>query len=486
MLATVILVAVFGYFVYRAFARPSHFPPGPVGLPIVDNLPFLRRPVFKHMSKLSEKYGDVLGLTFGSYRVVVLNSLSAIYDAYKEDIFTGRPDFSFLLLRTENKRGVIFSEGQNWQTIRHFTLRTLRDFGFGKSSIEGLVHFEIEELIKSLSAVRGAPINLANRFNLAVVNALWTMIAGTRFPHDDPEAVQSIINITKTIQTVSAGSPVEFLPLLSKIWPWNEIIKRHLEYLQPLCKLVQMPWESTMTHKTGDGSDLIHMFIERINNNDDSNPSFDEENGPLNLKNLLIDLYAAGTETTSTSLLWLVLLLATHPEIQEKVQREIDTHVPRDQLPSIEHRPKLKYKEATIRESMRYTSLSPLGVFHTAMVNIEFHGYTIPKRTIFMANMYKIHHSPEHWEKPDEFYPEHFLDAGGSLKNPEAFIPFSIGKRAYLGESLAKMELFPFSAALFQKFTFKFPADRPQPTLEPIVAPILTPKPFEVIAELRD
>jgi cytochrome P450 len=90
-------------------------------------------------------------------------------------------------------------------------------------------------------------------------------------------------------------------------------------------------------HTVGDKSDLVHAFIERMNNNEDPNSHFGKD-GHLNLKNLLADLFVAGTETVSTSLLRLILLLTTYPEIQEKVQQEIDSHVPRDQLPTMEHR----------------------------------------------------------------------------------------------------------------------------------------------------
>jgi cytochrome P450 len=90
-------------------------------------------------------------------------------------------------------------------------------------------------------------------------------------------------------------------------------------------------------HTAGDKSDLVHAFIERMNNNEDQDSPFGKD-GHLNLKNLLVDLYFAGTETVSNSLLWLILLLTTYPDIQGKVQREIDSRVPRDQLPSMEHR----------------------------------------------------------------------------------------------------------------------------------------------------
>ena len=93
-------------------------------------------------------------------------------------------------------------------------------------------------------------------------------------------------------------------------------------------------------HRAGDESDLIHAFIEQMDNSAESDGSFTGTTGALNMKILMLDLFIAGTETTSTSLIWLILLLATHPEIQEKVQQEIDAHVPRGEMPSMEHRTK--------------------------------------------------------------------------------------------------------------------------------------------------
>nr|QST15075.1 CYP370C6 protein [Diaphanosoma celebensis] len=486
MLVTCLLIVVLGYCVYRATARPRNFPPGPLNLPVVGYLPFLDRHVHHQMTKLSEKYGDIFGLNFGSFTVVMLNSLGSVRDAFKVDTFSGRPDFPFFLIRSDNKKGVAFSEGQNWQDVRRFALRNLRDFGVGKSTIEVLVQDEIRELMASLEATAGSPTALQNRFNLAVVNALWTITTGERFSHDDPLALESAKNIANVLSSDSNSDAAEFMPFLSKFGPWRKKIDERLEQLSPVYQIIMGAIDNHReAHRDGDESDLMHAFIERINNSGADDASFNGTTGILNLKNLILDLFVAGTETTSTSLMWLILLLASHPEVQEKVQREIDTHVPRGTLPSMEHRLKLNYTEATIKESMRFASLVPMGLFHSATADTEFRGYTIPKGTILFANLHKIHHSPEYWEKPDEFYPEHFLDDDGLLTNPEAFIPFSTGKRSCLGESLAKMELFLFTAALFQKFTFKFPADRAPPSLVPNGGMVLSPKPFEVIVELR-
>ena len=69
-------------------------------------------------------------------------------------------------------------------------------------------------------------------------------------------------------------------------------------------------------HTPGNESDFMHTFLERVNDDQDQNPNFKGEEGNLNLKNVVVDLFIAGAETTSSSLLWFILLLATFPDIQ--------------------------------------------------------------------------------------------------------------------------------------------------------------------------
>ena len=92
------------------------------------------------------------------------------------------------------------------------------------------------------------------------------------------------------------------------------------------------------SHTAGNESDFMHVFLEKMAS--DKSTPFEGDTGDLNLRIVMQDLFTAGTETTSTTLLWLVLLLATHPDIQQKMQQEIDANVPRNELPSTEHRPK--------------------------------------------------------------------------------------------------------------------------------------------------
>jgi cytochrome P450 len=143
----------------------------------------------------------------------------------------------------------------------------------------------------------------------------------------------------------------------------------------------------------------------------------------------------------------------------------------------------MPYTEATIMEVMRFSAMVPTGVFHTALEDVKFHGYTIPKQTIIVSNLYACMRDPKVWGDPDNFRPERFLSEDGkTVIRHEALIPFSTGRRVCLGESLAKDELFLFTSSLFQRFRVTPNPEGPKISpLEYISAAVLLPKPHDVI-----
>uniref|UniRef100_A0ABM0GP89 Cytochrome P450 2B11-like n=1 Tax=Saccoglossus kowalevskii TaxID=10224 RepID=A0ABM0GP89_SACKO len=99
------------------------------------------------------------------------------------------------------------------------------------------------------------------------------------------------------------------------------------------------------------------------------------------LKHTLADLFAAGTETTATTLKWGLLLMVLHPEIQDRVFNEIDQAVGANRLPRLDDRKNLSYTEATLLEIQRFGSIAPLSLPHCALKDTSLGGYTIPKGT---------------------------------------------------------------------------------------------------------
>ncbi|XP_030839240.1 cytochrome P450 2U1-like [Strongylocentrotus purpuratus] len=159
---------------------------------------------------------------------------------------------------------------------------------------------------------------------------------------------------------------------------------------------------------------------------------------------VVLDFFAAGTETTSTALSWAILYLCLYPDVQTKVQSELDTVVGRGRQPAISDRARLPYCEATLMESMRIRPVLPLSLPHTTSRSVSLGGFTIPQGNDHHPNIWAAHHDPEVWDDPDDFRPERFLENHDSptVKKNDSWIPFGLGRRECLGAQLAKMESF--------------------------------------------
>ncbi|CAJ0933581.1 unnamed protein product [Ranitomeya imitator] len=199
-----------------------------------------------------------------------------------------------------------------------------------------------------------------------------------------------------------------------------------------------------------------------------------------NLSTLVADLFAAGMETTSTTLRWGLLLMMKYPEIQKKVQDEIKSVIGSAQ-PKTEHRKQMPYMDAVIHEIQRFGDIVPVNLPHTTIRDMTFRGYFIPKGTVVIPLLHSVLKDGNCFEKPEKFYPEHFLDSEGNFKKNEAFIPFSLGKRSCAGENLAKTELFLFFTTLLQNFTFQAPPGA-ELDLNPAAGFTNAPIPHEICA----
>ncbi|XP_042127368.1 cytochrome P450 2J4-like isoform X3 [Peromyscus maniculatus bairdii] len=200
--------------------------------------------------------------------------------------------------------------------------------------------------------------------------------------------------------------------------------------------------------------DFIDSFLTEMAKHPDKTTSFNEEN----LICSTLDLFFAGTETTSTTLRWALLYMSVDSEVQEKVQAEIDRVIGHGRQPSTADRESMPYTNAVIHEVQRMGNIIPLNVPREVTADSTLAGFHLPKGTMVLTNLTALHRDPKEWATPDIFNPEHFLE-NGLFKKRESFLPFSMGKRACLGEQLARTELFIFFTVLMQKFTFKPPVN---------------------------
>jgi steroid 17alpha-monooxygenase/17alpha-hydroxyprogesterone aldolase len=198
----------------------------------------------------------------------------------------------------------------------------------------------------------------------------------------------------------------------------------------------------------------------------------------------MAEVFMAGMETTASTLCWALLYLIHNPNVQQKLHQELDQVIGPDRLPKLVDKKHLPYLEATITDTLRISSLLSLAFPHKTTVDTTLQGYSIPKGTTVLTNLWSLHHDPEIWDDPNEFRPRRFLNEGGNFVPPKAerFLPFLAGRRGCLGESLARIEVFLVLARLLHSFKFKNPPGSDLPSLKPITGLALMPRPFCVCA----
>ncbi|EJT98911.1 cytochrome P450 [Dacryopinax primogenitus] len=173
----------------------------------------------------------------------------------------------------------------------------------------------------------------------------------------------------------------------------------------------------------------------------------------------------AGQETTAYALRVLVLALLHNPAVIKTAQAQLDS-VCGSRGPSFEHRERLPYIEAIVKETIRWRPVAPIGVFHSATEEVKFQGFVIPKGTLFLDNIWSASwaqsRDPALFPNPDTFEPARFLDAAGNLcpQTPDSnLLGFGRGRRVCPGRDFANAGLFIAAASMLWSFDFEWPVD---------------------------
>ena len=172
------------------------------------------------------------------------------------------------------------------------------------------------------------------------------------------------------------------------------------------------------------------------------------------------------------------MFMILNPNVQEKCQTEVSDLIG-TRSPSIEDAKDLPYIMATLLEIQRLAKVAPGSLPHILMKDTVVNDYHFSKNTMFIANLTKFHMDPEVFPSPKIFQPERFIDENGKYKKNDQVVPFGIGKRVCMGDTLAKNEMFIFFVRMLQRITFHETANKTSP--DNVIRGIVTvPKPFEV------
>uniref|UniRef100_A0A3P9Q5D1 Cytochrome P450, family 17, subfamily A, polypeptide 1 n=1 Tax=Poecilia reticulata TaxID=8081 RepID=A0A3P9Q5D1_POERE len=448
--------------------EPPHLP----ALPLIGSLLSLRSQHPPHVlfKELQKKYGQTYSLTMGSHRVVIVNQHVHAKEILlkKGKIFAGRPRTVTTDILTRDGKDIAFGDySPAWRFHRKIVHGALCMFGEGSATIERMICAEAQSLCSTVSeaAALGLALDLAPELTRAVTNVVCSLCFNSSYARGDPEFEGMLRYSQGIVDTVAKDSLVD-------IFPWLQVSR-----CQHYSDNVQR--------------DLLDALLRAKRSADNNNTAdVDKATAGLSDDHLLMtvgDIFGAGVETTTTVLKWAVTYLIHHPDVQRRIQDELDTKIGADRSPRLRDRGSLPYLEATIREVLRIRPVAPLFIPHVALSDASIGDFKVKKGTRVIINLWSLHHDEKEWSNPEHFDPGRFLDSEGTgLTIPSSsYLPFGTGIRVCLGEALAKMELFLFLSWILQRFTLSVPPDHSLPSLEGKFGVVLQPVKYKVKATPR-
>nr|XP_048308744.1 cytochrome P450 2C70 isoform X1 [Myodes glareolus] len=429
-------------------------PPGPTPLPFVGNILQVDvKNINKSLSMLAKEYGSVFTVYLGMKPTVVLYGYEPLKEALidRGDEFSGKMQSS-LLSKGSQGLGITFSNGEIWKQTRRFSLMVLRSMGMGKKTIEDRIQEEVFYLLEALRKTNGSPCDPSYLLACVPCNVISAVIFQRRFDYNDEIFQEFMEHFYRTLKILA--SP--WVQLCSAYPVLYCLPGSHKKFLKHLTEQKEFILKEIKRHQESlnfsSPQDFIDHFLIRMEKEKENKKS---EFTMENLVITILDLFGAGTETTSSTMKYGLLLLLKHPEVTAKIQEEIARVIGRHRSPSMQDRNHMPYTDAVLHEIQRYIDFVPIPLSRKTTQDVEFRGYHIPKGTSVMTCLTSVLHDDKEFPHPEKFDPGHFLDERGNFKKSDYFMAFSAGRRACIGEGLARMEMFLILTSILQHFTLK-------------------------------
>ncbi|XP_072035375.1 cytochrome P450 2U1-like [Amphiura filiformis] len=460
--------------------RSRNLPPGPWRFPILGFFPQLMWYMYKgeelHMilTRLGHKYGKIYSFNLFGLVVVVINDFFIMQEGLNDPALNNKGYNNFL--QSQLMGSHVHSYKHN-DVLRKFLFTAFRSLGIGKRSYEADIVDESKALGDELDAQEGKACNPHHYLANTSANVLFKILFGKRHEYDDDKFRHLLDLNHRSMELTGSGGWSVFLPYYFPSKGSKELLKLQEEIIAFLDKLIE---EHRENFDAENPLDFIDLCLKEM----DEKPKPDDPYSYLhnrNMKAVVHLLFKAGGDTVSTTLEWCCLYMMAYPDIQLKIQEEMDSVVGRNRLPRLSDRNNLPYTRAALLEIQRHVALFPLIDFHAAGNETSLAGYHIPKGATIVPNGYAVMRDPIAFPEPNQFRPERFIDENGEYFEKNGVVPFGLGRRICPGENIAKMELYVFFSHLLHRFSLVKPDDVPRVTFEGTYGFQFAPKPFTAI-----
>ncbi|XP_058086033.1 cytochrome P450 89A2-like [Magnolia sinica] len=457
------------FFLSNLFQTPNRknkkLPPGPPTIPLLGNIIWLTKSLSEIepvLRELRPKYGPIITLHIGPRPAIFISDHSLAHEALiqKGSIFSDRPPATVPGRIISSNQHNITSAGYGplWRLLRRNLMSEILHPSRVKSYAPGR-EWVLELLMKRLRchADAGEPVRVLESFQYSMFSLLLIMCFGQRLDEND---VQNIEDIQRRLLTSTIGFNIfTFLPKLGKFVfrkRWNWLLEMRHEQEQILIPLIRARQD-----RKGDNQDeksFVFSYVDSL-----LDLELPEEGGRKLTEGEMVSLCSeflnAGTDTTSTSLQWIMANLVMHQDIQSKLAEEIEVVVGKEREMREDDLQKMPYLKAVIMEGLRRHPPGHFVLSHSVSEEVTLDGYVIPKNATVNFTVAEMGLNKEIWEDPMEFRPERFLDGGEAVditgSREIKMMPFGAGRRICPAHGLAMLHLEYFVANLVREFEWK-------------------------------
>ncbi|KAH6880527.1 cytochrome P450 [Thelonectria olida] len=424
-------------------------PPGPPGEPILGHLRVIPadNPEYAYMKWSKEYSSDILSFRILNQPVIVLNSVRAAVDLLDKRgaNYCDRPRFVLFEVMGWGKTLTFLRWGPSFRIHRKILQKS-----FQKSNITQYRPLQQREMTTMLKGIVDKPADwetIMRRFATAIVLGIGF---GIKIDKDSDPFIQMATDASYALGHggAPAGTPVDFFPFLKSLPSWfhDRSLKFARDWKWAILNIHDKPYEAVVASDEKSQC-LINTLLDQ--RQDQMEKGAVPDLSVDDIKGAAGAVYAAGQDTTWSTLVVFVLNMTLHPDVQEKAQRIIDEVIGRDRLPTFEDRPKLQYIDYIVQETLRWCPVSPVGVPHKSLQDDVYDGYFIPAGSVVYANARAMTRDERVYSDPEDFNPDRYIPIGqGGKGEPLPNGQFGFGRRVCVGKHLAEASVWIVIAAM--------------------------------------
>ncbi|TKW32158.1 hypothetical protein SEVIR_2G151800v4 [Setaria viridis] len=425
-------------------------PPGPARVPLLGNILDLRGAELHHaLARLAGVYGPIMSLKLGTSNAIVVSSAAAARDVLQkhDHILVGRAvnDAARALGSHELSMLWLPASSPLFKRLRAVCNNHL----FSARGLDATKAVREEKVRELVGFLRSRYAGQAVEVGSVVLSGMLNLMSNVLFSEDvadlssdHAQELETLIN--DMIEEITKPNLSDLFPVLAPL-DLQSRRRNNTVYMKKLYDFM----DRVISRRQSAGGEKKVDFLDvllRLHSEDQFSLQ--------SVNSFLLDLFVAGTATTSLTVQWTLAELLRHPAVMSKVRGELQEVLGAKEYPDESDIDKLPYLRTVVMEIMRLHSPSPIMMPHVAMADgAEVGGFVVPKGTIVIVNVWAIMRDPASWEQPEAFMPERFRGTGLDFRGGDtAFLPFGSGRRLCPGMPMATRSLTLILASVLHAF----------------------------------